>query len=83
MSAPSWSGAFQSQLMVTVQAEERVVAERAERLRLEAAAEQRTRAIDLFQRNKQTIEAMMIQFDTLISEGVYNMLYTGGMGNIR
>ena len=24
----------------------------------------------------------MIQFDTLISEGVYNMLYTGGMGNI-
>ena len=24
----------------------------------------------------------MIQFDTLISEGVYNLLYTGGMGNI-
>ena len=68
--------------MATVQAEERIVAERAERTRLEAAAEQRTRTIDLFQRNKQTIEAMMIQFDTLISEGVYNVLYTGGMGNI-
>ena len=24
----------------------------------------------------------MIQFDTLITEGVYNLLYTGGMGNI-
>ena len=69
-------------MMATVQAEERIVQERAERQRLEAAAEQRTRTIDLFQRNKQTIQAMMIQFDTLIAEGVYNLLYTGGMGNI-
>ncbi len=73
---------IQAQLLATVQAEERIVPERAERTRLEAAAEQRTRTIDLFQRNKQTIEAMMIQFDTLVSEGVYNVLYTGGMGNI-
>ena len=69
-------------MMATVQAEERIVQERAERQRLEASAEQRARTIDLFQRNKETIEAMMIQFDTLISEGVYNLLYTGGMGNI-
>ena len=26
---------------------------------------------------------MMIQFDTLISEGVYNVLYNGGTGDIR
>ena len=70
-------------MISTVQAEERIVAERAERQRLESAAEQRTRAIDLFQRNKQTIDAMMIQFDTLMSEGVYNVLYNGGMGDIR
>src|SRR5262249_31468700 len=44
---------------------------------------QRTRAIDLFQRNKQTIAAMMVQFDTLMSEGVYNVLFNGGMGDIR
>ena len=25
---------------------------------------------------------MMVQFDTLISEGVYNILFIGGMGNI-
>ena len=25
---------------------------------------------------------MMIQFDLLIKEGVYNVLYSGGMGNI-
>ena len=73
---------IQAQMIATVQAEERIVAERADASRLEAAAEQRTRAIDLFQRNKETIGAMMIQFDTLISEGVYNVLYIGGMGNI-
>jgi tetratricopeptide (TPR) repeat protein len=72
----------QAQLLSTVQAEERIVADRAERTRLDAAAEQRTRTIDLFQRNKETIEAMMIQFDTLVSEGVYNVLYSGGMGDI-
>ena len=70
-------------MISTVQAEERVVQERAERQRLDASAEQRIRTIDLFQRNKETIAAMMIQFDTLISEGVYNLLYTGGMGNIN
>ena len=74
---------IQAQMISTAQAEERVVAERAEHLRLEAAAEQRTRAIDLFQRNKETIGAMMVQFDTLISEGVYNVLYNGGTGDIR
>src|SRR4029077_14214237 len=40
------------------------------------------RAVDIFQRDKQTIEAMMIQFDLLIREGVYNVLYSGGLGNI-
>ena len=74
---------IQAQMVATVQAEERIVAERAERQRLEAAAEQRTRAIDIFQRNKETIGAMMVQFDTLMSEGVYNVLFIGGLGDIR
>ncbi len=73
---------IQTQLLATYQSEERIVSERAEHQRLEAAAEQRTRAVDLFQRNKETIAAMMIQFDTLISEGTYNVLYSGGYGDI-
>jgi hypothetical protein len=73
---------IQSQLLATYQAEERIVGERAEHQRLEAAAEQRTRAVEAFERNQQTIKAMMIQFDTLISEGVYNVLYNGGLGDI-
>ena len=73
---------IEAQMLQTVQAEERVIADRAEHARLESAAEQRTRTIDLFQRNKLTIQAMMIQFDTLMSQGVYNVLYNGGMGDI-
>ena len=42
----------QAQLMSVAQAEERIVAERAERTRLDAAAEQRTRTIDLLQRRQ-------------------------------
>ncbi len=74
---------IQAQMISTAQAEDRIVAERAESQRLEAATEQRTRAIDIFQRNKETIGAMMVQFDTLMSEGVYNILFIGGLGDIR
>ncbi len=74
---------IQAQMISTQQAEERVVADRAEQLRLESAAEQRTRAVNLFQRNKETIGSMMVQFDTLMSEGVYNVLFSGGLGDIR
>ena len=70
-------------MLSTALDEQRIVGERAEHQRIEAAGEQRTRALDMFQRNKQTIAAMMVQFDTLISEGVYNVLYNGGMGDIR
>ena len=73
----------QAQMLSTALDEERIVGERAEHQRIEAAGEQRTRALDMFQRNKQTIAAMMVQFDTLITEGVYNVLYNGGMGDIR
>src|SRR5262249_5029961 len=74
---------IQAQIVSTVQAEERIAAERSEHLRLDAAAEQRTRAVDLFDRNKQTIAAMLVQFDSLMSEGVYNLLFNGGLGDIR
>ncbi len=70
-------------MISTVQAEERIVAERAEHLRLDAAAEQRTRAIDRFDRNNETIATMIVQFDTLMSEGVYNVLSNGGLGDIH
>ncbi len=72
----------QAQYLSTVRAEERIVADRAERLRLEAAAEQQFRTLDIVARNKETTNAMMIQFDALMAQGIYNVLYNGGTGDI-
>ena len=73
---------IQAQLQNTVRDEERIVGERAEQLRVAAAADQRARAVTAFTTNQETIKAMMTQFDLLMGEGVYNVLYSGGMGNI-
>src|SRR5262249_19899648 len=74
---------IQAQLISTAQAPERIDAELLEQRHVEAAREQRTRAIDALQRDKQTIFSMMVQFDKLMSDGVYNVLYNGGTGDIR
>src|SRR5262249_39060407 len=66
---------IQAQYLATARAEERVVAEQAERLRLAAGAEQRARTLDLLARNQQTVAAMMTQFDSLMAQGQYNVLY--------
>ncbi|MHC5544482.1 hypothetical protein ACYOEI_40145, partial [Singulisphaera rosea] len=51
-------------------------------LRLEAAAEQHARALDLLARDDQTVSTLMIQFDSLMAQGQYNVLYKGGTGDI-
>ncbi|MGZ3396298.1 MAG: hypothetical protein ACXWPK_19340 [Isosphaeraceae bacterium] len=73
---------IQAQMLTTVRDEERIVAERAEQQRLQAASEQRSRAVAEFTTNQETIKAMMTQFDLLMDQGIYNVLYGGGYGNI-
>ncbi|MGZ3386354.1 MAG: hypothetical protein ACXWNF_14905 [Isosphaeraceae bacterium] len=73
---------IQAQILTTVRDEERIVAERAEQQRLQAASEQRSRAVAEFTTNQETIKAMMTQFDLLMDQGIYNVLYGGGYGNI-
>ncbi|HMF36469.1 MAG TPA: hypothetical protein VKF17_07505, partial [Isosphaeraceae bacterium] len=73
---------IQAQILTTVRDEERIVAERAEQQRLLAASEQRSRAVSEFMTNQETIKAMMTQFALLMDEGVYNVMYGGGYGNI-
>jgi hypothetical protein len=73
---------IQAQIQNTVRDEDRIVQERAERLRMAAAADQRARAVSQFINNEETIKAMMTQFDMLMGEGIYNVLYAGGLGNI-
>ena len=73
---------IQAQYVSTVRDEERIVSERAESQRRVASEEQRTRTLELFERNQSTVGAMMTQFDSLMTQGVYNVLYNGGTGDI-
>jgi len=59
----------QAAIMATVKDEERIARERAERLRLEAAAGQQVRALDVGQREQETVAALMTQFDSLMTQG--------------
>lgn len=73
---------IQAQILSTARAEERIVAQRAEALRLAAASESQERALNLLMRNQETVSALMTQFDMLMAQGQYNVLYNGGLGNI-
>ncbi len=72
----------QAHYLSTVRAEERVIDERAQIQRLTASAEQQTRSLELVGRNQATVSAMMTQFDSLMAQGQYNMLYNGGTGDL-
>ena len=56
--------------------------DRAEALRLQSTAEQRARTLEQLNTNEINVNALMTQFDTLMSEGQYNVLYNGGTGDI-
>ena len=73
---------LQGNLLATQQAEERIDLERAQGRQLEAAAEQRVRALGQLQRNQSTVNTLMIQFDSLMAQGQYNVLANGGLGDI-
>ena len=73
---------IQAQMMSTIRAEERIVAERAERLRLASNADQQARTLDTLLQNQATVASMMTQFDSLMAQGIYNVLYNGGAGDI-
>ena len=73
---------LQTHILSTIRAEERIVQDRAEQLRVQAAAEQQVRALDVLARNQDTINALMIQFNSLMAQGQYNVLANGGLGDI-
>ncbi len=52
------------------------------RLRLEASASQEQRALAELQQRQDTVSALMTQFDTLMLTGQYDILYSGGFGDI-
>jgi tetratricopeptide (TPR) repeat protein len=73
---------IQTQYMSTVRSEERIQAEQFELRRRTAMGDQQQRALDVLARNQQTVDAIMVQFDALMTQGMYNILYNGGTGDI-
>jgi len=62
--------------------EERFELERAELLRRQAAAAQRERALEALGADEEKANQLMTQFNTLMSQGQYNVLFNGGLGDI-
>ncbi len=73
---------LQTEFVSTGRAEEIVVQNRAEALRIQATAEQQARTLEQLNTNEININALMTQFDTLMEEGTYNVLYNGGTGDL-
>src|SRR5207245_2636087 len=71
-----------TQIQATVRREEEIELNQAEELRLAAAGAQTQRAINELQKNQEIVNTLMVQFDQLMTEGQYNVLYNGGGGDI-
>jgi hypothetical protein len=69
-------------IQTTVRREEEIEMVQAERLRLEQAAVQRARVLSDLATREETVNTLMTQFDALMSEGHYNVLFNGGGGDI-
>jgi hypothetical protein len=73
----------QVQYQSTVRQQEKIELGRAEALRKQANAEQRERALTALESNEETANLLMVQFNTLMASGQYNVLANGGLGDIQ
>jgi hypothetical protein len=72
----------QVQYRSTVRRQQDIELERAEVLRRQAAAEQRERAVNELEAKEESANLLMVQFDTLMAAGQYNVMANGGLGDI-
>jgi hypothetical protein len=78
----SLSREVRTAIQTTARRADELEARRLERLRLQSMATQRARTLSESQANQETVDAMMVQFDALMAQGIYNVLYNGGSGDI-
>ncbi len=69
-------------IAATERLEERVTLEKAEAYRVVAAQAARTSAVNRLLDNQNTTGTLMAEFDSLMAEGAYRVLASGGMGDI-
>jgi tetratricopeptide (TPR) repeat protein len=73
---------LQASILSATREEERILERQAEEARLGSIAEARSRSLQEYEDVNQTVDVMMQQFDNLINQGIYNVLYSGGFGAI-
>ena len=66
----------------TERLEERMTLEKAEQYRIVASQAARTNAVERLVRGQETSATLMAEFDSLISEGTFRVLASGGLGDI-
>src|SRR5579859_238777 len=69
-------------IQTTVRREEDIQLAQAERLRRAQFSGQRARVLEDLATNQETATTLMIEFNALMSQGHYNVLFNGGMGDI-
>ena len=71
-----------AQIGATEGLEERINLERAEQYRITASQAARSSAVDRLLRDQDTTNTLMTEFDSLMAEGAYRVLASGGLGDI-
>jgi hypothetical protein len=74
---------LQTQIQSTVRREEQLELDQAEAMRRAGVAEERARLVSDFEQTQVTIKVLMDQYDRLMDQGVYNVLFNGGTGDIQ
>ncbi|WP_169975403.1 tetratricopeptide repeat protein [Tautonia rosea] len=70
------------ELLQTIRRSEELAQRQAELIRLESAAQRELDAVSALLRTQATVRELMIQFNTLMNEGVFAVLDNRGTGNI-
>ncbi|WP_152049860.1 tetratricopeptide repeat protein [Tautonia marina] len=70
------------ELLQTIRRSEELAQRQAELIRLESAAQREMDAVSALLRTQATVRELMIQFNTLMNEGVFAVLDNRGTGNI-
>ncbi|MBI1325864.1 tetratricopeptide repeat protein [bacterium] len=73
---------LQASLLAATRQEERNLERQAEDARLGSLAEARSRSLEEYEDVNKTVGVLMEQFDNLINQGIYNVMYSGGFGSI-
>ncbi len=73
---------IQASLLSATREEERILERQAEDARLGSLAEARSRALQEYEDVNKTVDVLLEQFDNLINQGIYNVMYSGGFGSI-